>query len=245
MDNMMIKEAAKRMGVEAHVLRYWEDELGLEIKRNAMGHRYYDERDLQMFQMVKDLKENGLALKDIKSAIDKQRERLNQEAQLLEAHNSNSMGEIKEGKEEDSFYKSGDKKRALEKARKNNEDNLKTNINKVKTSSSGENGTLQKAKEANDNVLDVKIVDFKQAQLQSVMNKVVANALRENREIITTSIKEEITADVMRQFDTVMREKEEKEEERFKKLDEYLRQLQHLNLEVAATKTKRRFGRRK
>ena len=47
-------------------------------------------------------------------------------------------------------------------------------------------------------------VDFKQAQLQSVMNRVIATALRENKDIITTSIKEEVTADVMRQFDAVM-----------------------------------------
>ena len=39
---MTIKEAAKKLHVEAHVLRYWEDELKLDIKRNAQGHRYYD-----------------------------------------------------------------------------------------------------------------------------------------------------------------------------------------------------------
>ena len=37
----LIKEAAKLVEVEAHVLRYWEEELGLKIKRNEMGHRYY------------------------------------------------------------------------------------------------------------------------------------------------------------------------------------------------------------
>ena len=29
----MISEAAKKLQVESHVLRYWEDELGLEIGR--------------------------------------------------------------------------------------------------------------------------------------------------------------------------------------------------------------------
>ena len=37
----MISEAAKQVGVESHVLRYWEEELELEISRNEMGHRYY------------------------------------------------------------------------------------------------------------------------------------------------------------------------------------------------------------
>ena len=49
MESIMIKDATKKLGIEAHVLRYWEEELGLEIKRNSMGHRYYDEKDIRMF----------------------------------------------------------------------------------------------------------------------------------------------------------------------------------------------------
>ena len=37
----MISEAAKRVNVETHVLRYWEEELSLSIGRTEMGHRYY------------------------------------------------------------------------------------------------------------------------------------------------------------------------------------------------------------
>ena len=33
----MISEAAKHVGVESHVLRYWEEELDLPIGRNEMG----------------------------------------------------------------------------------------------------------------------------------------------------------------------------------------------------------------
>ena len=54
---MTIKEAAKKLHVEAHVLRYWEDELKLDIKRNAQGHRYYDDRDIRLFESVKAMKE--------------------------------------------------------------------------------------------------------------------------------------------------------------------------------------------
>ena len=63
---MTIKEAAKKLHVETHVLRYWENELQLDIKRNAQGHRYYDERDIRMFESVKAMKEEGLTLKDIR-----------------------------------------------------------------------------------------------------------------------------------------------------------------------------------
>ena len=34
----MISEAAKRVNVETHVLRYWEEELSLSIGRTEMGH---------------------------------------------------------------------------------------------------------------------------------------------------------------------------------------------------------------
>ena len=58
----LISDAAKRVQVESHVLRYWEEELKLPIKRNEMGHRYYTEDDIKRFQEVRDLKEQGLQL---------------------------------------------------------------------------------------------------------------------------------------------------------------------------------------
>ena len=44
----IISDAAKMVDVEAHVLRYWEDELELPIARNEMGHRYYTEQGYQL-----------------------------------------------------------------------------------------------------------------------------------------------------------------------------------------------------
>ena len=35
----MISDAAKMVDVESHVLRYWEEELKIDIPRNEMGHR--------------------------------------------------------------------------------------------------------------------------------------------------------------------------------------------------------------
>lgn len=188
---MSIKEAAEQLKVEPHVLRYWEDELGLEIKRNNMGHRYYTEQDIRMFREIQKLKQNGLSLKDIKAGIDKRR---------------------------------------------------KDEPAKCEVESKPVNETADRSDD-NSRDKDIKVVDFKLAQVQAAMNKIVANALRENKDIITTSIKSEITADVMRQFDAVMREKEEKEEARFRKLDEVLRQMQLANAEVAATKPRGLFRR--
>lgn len=65
----LISDAAKRVQVESHVLRYWEEELKLPIKRNEMGHRYYTEDDIRRFQEVRDLKEQGLQLKAIRNVL--------------------------------------------------------------------------------------------------------------------------------------------------------------------------------
>ncbi len=65
----MISDAAKLVDVETHVLRYWEEELEIEIPRNEMGHRYYTETYIQLFCRIKQLKEQGYLLKAIKPLI--------------------------------------------------------------------------------------------------------------------------------------------------------------------------------
>ena len=70
MDNyLLISDAAKEVKVESHVLRYWEEELHLPIKRNELGHRYYTEEDVERFKQIKGMKERGLQLKAIKMIL--------------------------------------------------------------------------------------------------------------------------------------------------------------------------------
>ncbi len=66
-----ISDTSKKMNVETHVLRYWEEELNLDIPRNELGHRYYREKDLQTFQYIKQLKDEGLSLHEIKAMLPK------------------------------------------------------------------------------------------------------------------------------------------------------------------------------
>ena len=65
----MISEAAKQVNMETHVLRHWEEELGLAIGRTEMGHRYYTEDDIRLFNCIKELKEQGMLLKELKEII--------------------------------------------------------------------------------------------------------------------------------------------------------------------------------
>lgn len=64
-----ITEASNAVKVENHVLRYWEDELGLPVRRNEQGHRYYTEEDIRMLRKIKRLKDQGLQLKAIKLVL--------------------------------------------------------------------------------------------------------------------------------------------------------------------------------
>ncbi|MBQ9609480.1 MAG: MerR family transcriptional regulator [Lachnospiraceae bacterium] len=222
METYMIKDAAKELNVEAHVLRYWEEELGLAIKRNSMGHRYYDEKDIKIFKNVQELKKRGLSLKDIRDGIEKAKKEQNLSG---EADNSSKVVLI---------HKDNNDTDQNEKNNKSEAEILE--FNKVSKD--------EKENITHDKGTEVKIVDFKMAQFQNIMNKVIANALRENKDIITDSIKSEITVDVMKQFDAVMREKDEKEERRYKKLDECLREIQKANMEAAATRERRFFRKR-
>ena len=65
-DHYLISDAAKLVDVESHVLRYWEEELQLPIKRNELGHRYYTTKDVERFKEIKELKDQGLQLKAIR-----------------------------------------------------------------------------------------------------------------------------------------------------------------------------------
>lgn len=69
-----VSEAVRLIGVESHVLRYWEEELQIEIRRNAQGHRLYSEENIETFRCVRALKEKGLQLKAIRLLMDRQGE---------------------------------------------------------------------------------------------------------------------------------------------------------------------------
>ena len=64
-----ISEASRLVGVENHVLRYWEDELHLKIPRDGKDHRYYTALHIQMFQKINELKEKGYQLKAIEPVL--------------------------------------------------------------------------------------------------------------------------------------------------------------------------------
>ena len=67
-----VSEAVRLVGVESHVLRYWEEELKIPIRRSSQGHRLYSERDIELFGKVRELRQKGLQLKAIRLLLNKE-----------------------------------------------------------------------------------------------------------------------------------------------------------------------------
>lgn len=52
---LRIGELADQLGVERSVIRFWEKEFGMKSGRSDGGQRFYSERDLQKFTLIKEL----------------------------------------------------------------------------------------------------------------------------------------------------------------------------------------------
>ena len=197
-----IKEASAKVGVESHVLRYWEEELKMDIHRNQMGHRYYTEHDIDLLCMVHKLKDKGLQLKAIRGYIDKRREQIDNENR-----NINYVPEDKQA----SYLNDTDAKESNP-----SENGEKKELVPVKTG----RGIMSNAE--------------KLEQFQRIMNRILSNAIQENNELIGRSAGEHAASAVVTQIQGMTKEQEEKAEERYRKLDQTLREIQLARKEAAA-----------
>lgn len=194
----IISDASKKIDVEPHVLRYWEEELHLEIKRNEMGHRYYREEDLDILKGIKKLKEKGFQLKAIKIVLPEM-------------------------------------KRILELDEKNLE-KLRDELNERVLTSEGSTSITTREKTDSSSQL----MEEKMEQFQTMMSSVFTEVLREQSQVITKAVSEEVTNTVVKEMDYRMRMQEEREEARIKKLDEVLHTYQEGRREAAAAVEKKK-----
>lgn len=178
----MISDAANLVNVEAHVLRYWEEELELEIPRNEMGHRYYTKENLQQFLKIKELKEQGYQLKAIKMVIHNGKNP--EEAAAL---TTGPLGE-----------KSLDNHPAV---------------------------SSWKSQNPASQAYDYSPAEDKMAQFRVLMSGIVKDALAENNQALGKEVGENVGDRVLKEMNYLMREQDEQEEERFRKLDAAIREL--------------------
>ena len=65
-----IGEVAKLVGVEPHVLRYWESEFRMRPHRSASGQRLYRKKDIARFLKIKKLLHNeGFTISGARKAL--------------------------------------------------------------------------------------------------------------------------------------------------------------------------------
>ncbi|WP_226354632.1 MerR family transcriptional regulator [Pseudonocardia sp. ICBG601] len=66
---MKIGEAARRVGVEVHVLRHWNDERVVVPDRAASGHREYSEEHVRRLRVVQACRNVGMSLAEIRLVL--------------------------------------------------------------------------------------------------------------------------------------------------------------------------------
>lgn len=166
----MISDAANIVNVESHVLRYWEEELELQIPRNEMGHRYYTEENIAQFRKIKQWKEEGYQLKAIRMMI----------------HNMDGQ-------------KGG---------------------NVIQMNREYLEQTPKKLPEKHNNSASNTV---KLEQFQAMMTMIVRQAVEDNNQALGKEVGLQVGDRVLKEMNYLMREQDEAEEERFKKLDAAIR----------------------
>ena len=85
----------------------------------------------------------------------------------------------------------------------------------------------------------------KMMQFQKVLVKIMGQAILEQKDHIADQISSKVSDRVVKEMDYQFRLREAEEEKRFQKLDEMIRNQQKAREEIAASREKRRFFRRK
>lgn len=88
----LIADVAKKVQVETHVLRYWEEELDLKIQRNEMGRRIYTQEDVERFVNICKWKEQGLQLKAIRTLLAEEKKQRTSSGKSQTASNKSTTG---------------------------------------------------------------------------------------------------------------------------------------------------------
>lgn len=174
----IISDASRMLNVEAHVLRYWEEELAITIPRNEMGHRYYTENHINLLKNVRDLKKQGYGLRAIKMMITEP-EDLKNKRNILEVREVTKTQPVAEG-----------------------------------------------------------VPVGKMEQFQAIMDRIVSKALKESTSDLGKELSENVSENVLKGMDYLMRVQDEKEEERYKKLDAAMRSRQKISRKERKQKLK-------
>lgn len=249
----MISDAAKKLHIEAHVLRYWEDELEMDIPRTQLGHRYYTEAHLLLFERIRQLKEAGYQLKSIRLILPKLGSLDSEEVSFLSmvSEEMNRLaGELTEEGNESGTQKSGSTPKdngapvsfdaAPEAAR---------SAAAFAVNSEGETPSSQESLPSNiipmNRQTEPAGKEDKLRQFQALMVNAMGNALQLQAKQFGTLLADQVSEKLISQLDGLLRLRQEQEEARFHELDETIRNHQKVMQEAAASRNSRKRKRRR
>ncbi len=216
----MISDAAKEVQVETHVLRYWEEELRLPIKRNELGHRYYTQEDIRKFKEIKGMKEKGLQLKAIKMILK------NGQLEMLSPSSNEKEEEINKEKIVNVDVEDIQEGRGYEDMRDCDEQlntTMAIDIIETKREAMVVNEKEEKAK-----------------RLQWMLQQLIRETLQENNYELCQQMKESVIKEMDYQF-RMQEEREEAREKVFRERNEaYYKKMDEL-LRIKQSKKKRHF----
>ena len=211
----MISDAANIVHVESHVLRYWEDELELNIPRNEMGHRYYTKENIAEFQRIKELKEQGYQLKAIRMIVHNGPiEGLTAEAPIPAGQAPLSAGAAAAIPQPVQPVAAPPAEVAQPV-----QQSMQQSVQPVQPAAP-QQLPVKTTAESPQSILNN---TDKMAQFTELMTEIVGKALAANNEELGQSISEEVGKQVIKEMNYLMREREEAEEDRFRRLDAAIR----------------------
>ena len=209
------------MQVENHVLRYWEEELQLPIKRNEMGHRYYTDQDVKQLQKVKLLKEQGLQLKAIRMI-------------LFKAPENDVPDSVTENDRRDKLMEMV-KERVEEKTKEKEEMLLNRSHKYVVALSKDTKAPSETGQERADVDMEK---SQKAARLQYLLQHMITEAVKSaNRELCT-----EVKDSILKELDYQFRMQEERDEQHWKQEEEHYRKIDEMIRE--RHKPREKFGKK-
>ena len=211
----MISDAANIVHVESHVLRYWEDELELNIPRNEMGHRYYTKENIAEFQRIKELKEQGYQLKAIRMIVH------NGPIEGLTAEAPIPVGQAPLSAGAAAAIPQPVQPVAAQPAAvaQPMQQSMQQSVQPVQPAAP-QQLPVKTTAESPQSILNN---TAQMAQLTDLMTEIVGKALAANNEELGQSISEEVGKQVIKEMNYLMREREEAEEDRFRRLDAAIR----------------------
>lgn len=229
-----VSEAAEALETEVYTLRYWENQLGVEVPRNAAGHRYYEETQIAMFRDVKRLKEAGFGLRQIKA--------MGERMSAVAALSDEKLAELRnrilglEAEQEEVFCKKEVTTQMMQRAADTE------NVPEIAVTPK-ENAIREVPAEPSEDSEQKKLplcVDKTETRmaseeekradgvrmLQEGMTKWLGEVLQKNNEHLSQKIEDGVSERMARELRFLFRQQEEREEERYRRLDRTIREYQ-------------------